>query len=219
MNAIAFFDFDETIVEIKSMFAFLREYADEYADEIGFSYEDAMSRIERLVHARATREEVNAFYYSLFKGRSLQSIRMTASRLWEAGTIPFIESTMDAIKRHKTIGDEIVVISGSSKEIIAPVLSRLGIEKALCSEPEIIDGAWSGILRQQAIGEGKASLVLEHCRAMGVAPDRCIAYGDHYSDRHMLMAVGRAVVVNPDPDLLELARKSGWSVLDSVSIL
>jgi phosphoserine phosphatase len=39
------------------------------------------------------------------------------------------------------------------------------------------------------------------------------AYSDSVSDLPMLRSVGNAVVVNPDADLLEIARGEGWRVM------
>ena len=39
------------------------------------------------------------------------------------------------------------------------------------------------------------------------------AYSDSESDLPMLRAVGRPVVVNPDAELLRVAREEGWEVM------
>jgi hypothetical protein len=39
------------------------------------------------------------------------------------------------------------------------------------------------------------------------------AYSDSVSDLPMLRSVGNAVVVNPDAELLEIARREGWQVM------
>ena len=43
--------------------------------------------------------------------------------------------------------------------------------------------------------------------------DASYAYSDSASDLPMLRSVGHAVVVNPDADLLEIARQEGWRVM------
>jgi hypothetical protein len=43
--------------------------------------------------------------------------------------------------------------------------------------------------------------------------DASYAYSDSASDLPMLRSVGHAVVVNPDADLLEIARAEGWQVM------
>jgi hypothetical protein len=43
--------------------------------------------------------------------------------------------------------------------------------------------------------------------------DASYAYSDSASDLPMLRSVGNAVVVNPDAELLEIARQEGWRVM------
>jgi alcohol-forming fatty acyl-CoA reductase len=43
--------------------------------------------------------------------------------------------------------------------------------------------------------------------------DASYAYSDSASDLPMLRSVGNAVVVNPDAELLEIARRAGWRVM------
>ena len=62
-------------------------------------------------------------------------------------------------------------------------------------------------------GVDKANILKAYARAVGVDPRDCWAYSDHWSDKHMLEAVGHAVAVNPRGRLLSMARRRGWEIL------
>jgi phosphoserine phosphatase len=47
----------------------------------------------------------------------------------------------------------------------------------------------------------------------GVDAGACWAYADHGSDLGLLQSVGHPVAVNPKPELLEVAQRSGWPIL------
>src|SRR5439155_12410333 len=61
--------------------------------------------------------------------------------------------------------------------------------------------------------EGKAQAIRELARREGFDLDDCCAYSDSESDLPMLRCVGHPVAVNPDTELLRVAREEGWQVM------
>jgi hypothetical protein len=62
-------------------------------------------------------------------------------------------------------------------------------------------------------GEGKARAIEELARREGFEFEHCYAYSDSASDLPMLRLVGHPVAVNPDRELLQVARQEGWDVI------
>ncbi|MCA1819966.1 MAG: HAD hydrolase family protein, partial [Halobacteriales archaeon] len=75
------------------------------------------------------------------------------------------------------------------------------------------EGRLTGRVVGPLFGVDKANILDAYARALGVPSQECWAYSDHWSDKHMLEAVGHPVAVNPRPRLARLARKSGWTIL------
>ena len=90
----------------------------------------------------------------------------------------------------------------------------LGFDGAVGARSEIVDGRYTG----RAAGpftyrEGKAQAMRELAAAHGIDLAASYAYSDSESDLPMLRAVGHPVVVNPDAELLRVARAERWEVM------
>ena len=61
---------------------------------------------------------------------------------------------------------------------------------------------------------GLVLLAERYAASCGVRLADCAFYSDSHSDLPMLAAVGRPVVVDPDPRLRRHARRAGWPIED-----
>lgn len=216
--AVAFFDVDETVIETKSMFSFLEHLLSKISFEGGASYSSVMTSIYTKVAAGASRNDVNAFYYSLFSGCKQTVVRHHAKEFFTVQPVRFRPQVVNRIQKHKESGDQVVFVSGAMRDIIYPIAEYLGVNQYLCSEPEVKLGMYTGQLLHQAIGTGKAKLVRQYCSDLDIDPGSCSAYGDDLSDQHMLDCVGHAVAVYPHHDLRALALKRKWEIIDEYSL-
>lgn len=210
----AFFDFDETVVKEKSMFAFLQFYCRALPNS-GLAWEKIMAEIRSQRDHGHSRVEINQYYYGLFAGQSQQQLRDIAVDFVDRGGLTLKQPVVEVLCRHRRVGDTVVFVSGSMRDIIDPMMQRLGVTEALCAEPEVLAGRYTGRLIKRAIGADKGLRLLEFCATHGLSPANCVAYGDDISDADMLAAVGRGVVVDPVPELLALADVKGWTIIDT----
>jgi HAD superfamily hydrolase (TIGR01490 family) len=196
---IAFFDVDETLLAVKSMFDFRRYRG-------GAVPMSAGSRAER-----------NRDYYRLYAGESWADL-LTDGRGWYADLcrrpLPFIGGGLTALRRHKAAGHTVVLVSGSFLPCIGPLARHLGADSVACTRPEVTaHGTLTGEIREPLIGPAKAGAVGRITTAWRVRPEDCFAYGDHASDLDMLTAVGHPCVVGDDPVLRTYAGERGWPTL------
>lgn len=216
----AFFDFDETVIGMKTMFSFL-----EYGCAQGAiggprrSYQEIESHMEFLAQQGTPRAEINRFYYRLFAGMRVSSLRNLAGdwfRTCCVRGIPLLDWTSVEFARLTSAGTEIVVVSGSFRELIEPFALMLGISAILCAELEQRDGHLTGeLVGEPMIGQGKARAVRKYMQANTQTADDCVAYGDHMSDVFMLGEARRATVVNPNAELTAYALQRQWNVVIS----
>jgi phosphoserine phosphatase len=88
------------------------------------------------------------------------------------------------------------------------------MDGAIGTRSEIVDGVYTGELDGPFVyGEGKAKALRQFATVEGISLESSWAYSDSVSDLPMLEAVGHPVAVNPDAELLEIARREGWEVL------
>lgn len=115
------------------------------------------------------------------------------------------------LREHQRCGDRVVLLSASLEWVVGPVALALEIEQhrgvSLASDPAgkvlpELDGPCYH-------GEAKARWVLDQ----GWSLEQSWAYGDSYSDRHLLELVTHPVAVSPDPRLHRLARARAWETL------
>jgi HAD superfamily hydrolase (TIGR01490 family) len=215
----AFFDVDDTIIAIKSMFDFARHWFLTEQNEPHQFAEFERSFAE--LRARGeNREGLNRTYYHFFAGVRLAELE-AAGRRWFAGLEAsrpdlFNQPVVEALQRHQAEGVEPVFVSGSCLPLLRPLAERLAVGHILCA-PLIADddGVLTGGLgHPQTIGEGKKQAILEFLAGNGGQAEACFAYGDDISDLPMLECVGRpvAVVVEEGP-LAAIATSRNWDRL------
>jgi phosphoserine phosphatase len=96
-------------------------------------------------------------------------------------------------------------------ELVATVLRFDG---GIGTRAERRDGVYTGrMLEPFTYREGKALAIRELAREQGYDLAASWGYSDSESDLPMLRAVGHPVVVNPDAELLRVAREEGWEIL------
>jgi HAD superfamily hydrolase (TIGR01490 family) len=147
-------------------------------------------------------------------------------RWWQArmGVPRFFGDAVEWTAWHAEQGHTIVLVSGTlaplAQEMALALVVRLAVRGiaasvAVCATRlEQSEGRWTGrIVGEAMFGEAKARAVTHLARCKGYDLAKCYAYGDSWSDRWMLEAVGHATAVNPSWRMERLARRRGWSVL------
>ncbi|MFI1889383.1 HAD family hydrolase [Streptomyces jumonjinensis] len=213
---IAFFDVDETLITLKSMFSFLAFVLDAPDD-----YRRAAGRLRDLAVAGAPREETNRMYYRHYSGRIEADVAASGRRWFErelaTGTLFHTEVTGE-LEAHRAEGTEVALVSGSFAACLAPIAAHLGVDHTLCTVPEVVDGRYTGRVLSTVIGEGKAAAARSLMTRQGASPEDCVAYGDHASDLPLLLTVGDVRTVGDDPVLREHAALRGWTRLPGAAV-
>lgn len=216
----AFFDVDETLINVKSMFSFQKFYLSALHGEEkgGRLFSEFWERIKKLSVQGIDRAAINAIYYCQFKGGYLSQMRGLAFEWFDSVKNQenfYVRSVVDRLVEHRENGQDPVFVSGSSVDILAPLAISLGVNYVLAnkqsSSNDILDGL---LIPPQTIGRGKAEAISIFLREKNSDPRSCVAYGDHISDVPMLESVGKAFVVGSNTELIALAMQNGWSIID-----
>jgi len=206
----AFFDFDETIVSIKSMFAFKKSLMEAQ----GYAPERFSAFMDELMQRAAVlpRSEVNRWFYSTLKGIDFEFAEMVVKQRYQSVKDQvYIKNTCQKLHSLKQQGYQIVVVSGSARFIISEFLKELGISHTLCSEPKIKNNLFTGeLVGEPVIGEQKRQSIQAFLSKKNMTTHGIIVVGDHISDVPMLELANQAMVVNPDNQLKTIAQRKGW---------
>jgi HAD superfamily hydrolase (TIGR01490 family) len=133
-----------------------------------------------------------------------------------AGILPRIYPQMLAeVHRHQDEGRATFIVSAAGNDLVKTLAGVLGMEGGIGTRWEVgPDGNYTGEMDGPFVyGKGKVEAMRRFAERHEIDLDSSFAYSDSVSDLPMLRAVGQAVVVNPDADLLTIAREEGWLVM------
>jgi len=218
---VIFADVDETIIRCKSLFEFLALSA-ALEPAIPPERRALLSQsLSALLASGCPRAEVNrAFYEQVLTGVSVRSAEAIA-RTWFSTALAerpgFLDQSVVSLLRvAQANGSELVLVTGSFSELVAPLAAFLDTRHVLAAPLEIVDDRYTGrLLGPPTIGEGKAEAIRRYAAARGdVALARCGAIGDDLSDLAFLKLVGKVFVpATSDARLVIEAKRHDWIVL------
>jgi HAD superfamily hydrolase (TIGR01490 family) len=215
-RSAAFFDLDKTVIAKSSTLAFGRPFFH-----------------GGLINRRAVLKTAYAqFVFSLAGADAQQMDRLRAQLTamvtgWDAATVhEIVRETLheivdpliyaeaaDLIEEHRAAGREIVIVSSSGAEMVAPIGEMLGVDRVVATRMVTLDGRYTGGIEFYAYGENKAEAMRELAAEGDYDLADCYAYSDSVTDLPMLSAVGHPTAVNPDRGLRKAALERGWPVL------
>jgi HAD superfamily hydrolase (TIGR01490 family) len=214
-RAAAFFDVDETLIAVKSMFDFLDFYLGNRVSEHDTGRASRVAAFRAAARdRRVPREEVNRVYYRIYAGERADTLA-ELGRTWfrtrrrEPGFV--LAPVVAALVRHRLAGHRVVLVSGSMPACLDPLADALGADDVLCTRPVVDDaGLLTGGIVASLIGEGKRLAVRALAAERGLSLPLSFGYADHTSDLPMLTLLGHPVVVGAEPALVAHAERHGW---------
>lgn len=218
--AIAFFDVDETLIAVKSMFSFLKFYLSlrgEPSDTFPRLYAD----LQGAARAGVPREEINRRYYQLYAGHSARALS-TAGRSWFDAHLArerhfLLPAPVARLAGHRAQGSAVVLLSGSFFACLDPIAEHVAATWAIGTRPRLRRGELTGEVIGSMIGSRKGRAAAASAWIRGARLSACVAYADHESDLSLLRSVGTPVVVGDDPVLTGYAERLGWERLPGCS--
>ncbi len=142
------------------------------------------------------------------KGIPEQDIRLMAREFFSSNIAQRIFGEMQELTHCLAeSGCEVWAISSTNNWVIEEGVRRFGVskERVLAAEVEIIDGRATDRLIQVPTDELKATAIEEHIRRQVDA-----VFGNSIHDLAMLEVARHPYVVNPNPDLEEVAKQRSW---------
>jgi HAD superfamily hydrolase (TIGR01490 family) len=134
---------------------------------------------------------------------------------------PMIEhSAIALINQHREQGHDLVVITATNSFITKPIAERLGIPTLIATEPESINGQFTGKVNgTPCFQSGKVEKLTDWISKNKYNLTNSWFYSDSYNDLPLLLEVDNPVVTNPDEKLATVASEKGWPVLHLFSNL
>ncbi len=118
------------------------------------------------------------------------------------------------VQQHRARGDTLLIITATNSFITAPIATEFGIPHLIATEPELVDGHFTGkVAGTPSYREGKVERLATWLREQHQDLAGSWFYSDSHNDLSLLNQVDHPVVVNADPTLAAHARRQGWPAL------
>ncbi len=122
------------------------------------------------------------------------------------------------IEQDRQAGAELLIITATNRFITEPIAQWLNIDTLIATEPEIIDGQYTGgITGIPSYAEGKITRLQQWAEERGIqwrADDvESWFYSDSHNDLPLLEQVTHPVAVDPDDTLRAAAQARGWRII------
>ena len=213
---LAIFDLDHTLINGDSDYLW-----GEYMVKHGIVDEQAYRARNEAFYRDYQRGTLDNDVYLAFALEPLTRYSLDELYAWRADYVdnwirPLVApGAADLLESHRQQGHELMIISATNLFVSEPIGAMLGVETVLATEPEIVDGRYSGrFLGTPTYQQGKVVALSEWLDRHGGTLAENYFYSDSLNDLALLEAVDHPVAVSPDDDLGAIARARGWKIID-----
>ena len=118
------------------------------------------------------------------------------------------------LESHRGKGHTLLIITATNSFITGPIAEALGVEHLIATNPEIIDGRYTGLVEgTPCFREGKVSRLENWLSRNQLNLEGSFFYSDSHNDLPLLELVTQPVAVDPDDTLAQHAESKGWPVI------
>jgi HAD superfamily hydrolase (TIGR01490 family) len=216
VRTAAFFDLDKTVIAKSSTLAFSKPFFDQglinRQTVLKSAYAQFLFLMSGADHEQMDR--MRSYITNMCTGWNVEQVKSIVGETLHDIVDPLVfAEAANLIADHKLCGRDVVVVSASGEEIVAPIARGLGATHAMATRMVVEDGKYTGEVAFYCYGEGKVEAIKELAAREGYALEHCYAYSDSITDLPMLESVGHPTVVNPDRALRKEAAARGWPAL------
>ena len=211
----AFFDFDQTLLDTESSRLGFKYLWERRLISLGFILKVMAANFFYKRHWMSD-ERIAAIMLKFYRQKRLEEFQLGAAAFYQEQLKPRLApNILKRVVQHHQEGHVLVLISGSIRYLLEPVVEDLGFDHLLCTDLEV---GPDGLLT----GKAKGPLCLDSTKRVlseKLAEEAHIdlassyAYGNHQSDLPLLELVGHPYAVEPTEPLKNVALKNEWPIL------
>ncbi len=180
---------------------------------------DRLDEFDRQYHSgELDAREYLEFSLSLLKKIPVPELRKLRDDFMQQMISPRIAgAARSLVEKHRAAGHTLIIITLTHRFITEPIAAEFGVDALLATEPELVDGRFTGnILGDPCYQRGKIDHLRCWMQEHGESLENSYFYSDSMNDLPLLEAVTFPAVVGPDKELAALARERGWLTLKLV---
>jgi HAD superfamily hydrolase (TIGR01490 family) len=119
----------------------------------------------------------------------------------------------ELIAQHRNAGDHPVIITATNSFVTRPIAHAFGVDDLIATEPEIIDGRYTGrVAGTPCFQRGKIDRLHAWLQVSKMDFAGSWFYSDSHNDLPLLEEVAHPVAVDPDDTLRTVATERGWQI-------
>jgi HAD superfamily hydrolase (TIGR01490 family) len=128
---------------------------------------------------------------------------------------PMRQPRADALlQKHRDQGDHLLIITATNHFITGPIAAFLGVGEILATDPEMIDGFYTGrVSGTPCFQRGKVTRLEQWLKSNSHSLDNSFFYSDSFNDLPLLELVDNPVAVDPDDRLAKHAVDHQWPII------
>ena len=128
---------------------------------------------------------------------------------------PMITEKAEALlKHHRDRGDYLLIITATNKFVTGPIAKRLGVDDIMATDPEEVDGQYTGkVAGIPCFQGGKVKRLNAWLANSDHTLEGSYFYSDSRNDLPLLEVVENPVAVDADETLTQIATERGWPVM------
>jgi HAD superfamily hydrolase (TIGR01490 family) len=213
--SLAIFDLDNTLLAGDSDYEWGRFLCDQ-----GVVDAAAYERENRRFYQQYLAGKLDIYEFARFAYKPLADNRLEDLHRWRD---QFVEERIQSmilpqaralIEKHRERGDTPLIITSTNRFITEPIARALSVEHLLASEPEFVDGRYTGELTgTPCFQAGKVTRLEAWLKETGHSLDESWFYSDSHNDIPLLERVSHPVAVDADDQLTDYARERGWPII------
>jgi HAD superfamily hydrolase (TIGR01490 family) len=217
---LVIFDLDHTLIPLDSEMEWMRFLSRQRAHLPRDPVADEMER--RYDAGELGTDEYTAYVFGAMRGMAVDAAHELRQQFVDAHITPHLQSPLhtpvyELIAAHQKRDDDLILITGSSAFMTAPIVEALDIPHALGTVPEVQGGVFTGrIVGEACIGAGKITHLDRWLNARNTRFEdyaHTMFYSDSTYDLPLLEKVHEPVATNPKPALKAIAQQRGWRIL------
>ncbi|MGB1090586.1 MAG: HAD family hydrolase [Oceanobacter sp.] len=127
------------------------------------------------------------------------------------------QKSRDLIAKHKSKGDQLLIITATNGFVTYPIAEVLGIDEIIAPHPEVIDGQYTGkTVGIASFQQGKVERLNSWLEDKDCSLEGASFYSDSHNDLPLLRLVDHPVAVDPDDTLKAEAELKGWPIISLI---
>jgi len=115
------------------------------------------------------------------------------------------------LDHHREQGHQLLIITATNRFVTAPIATALGIDELIATEPEMVDGHYTGdVAGTPSFRDGKVERLNQWLTKRGYNLASSWFYSDSHNDLPLLEMVTHPIAVDADETLSQHAEMRGW---------